>query len=163
MKTNVEIKINQCMSCPFAHQVISDYSLFYLDYVKYDKKKPYDKDFKSEVRNISEMFNFKGNFDEQLSFILNLSEKKTNRDIDKKLDIEYVDCVENLHRIIKSVAVLFNDSSDGEFYIEDWQKYTVEVIGKIKSLLEDDESYCSDKCINAAWSRIKKLKDHYDN
>lgn len=50
MKTNVEIKINQCMSCPFAHQVISDYSLFYLDYVKYDKKKPYDKDFKSEVR-----------------------------------------------------------------------------------------------------------------
>jgi hypothetical protein len=164
MKTNVEIKINQCMSCPFAHQVISDYSLFYSDYVEYDKnKKPYDEDFKSEVRNISEMFNFKGNFDEQLSFILNFSKKKTNRDIHKKLDIEFVDCVENLHRIIKSVAVLFNDSSDGEFYIEDWQKYTVEVIGKIKSLLEDDESYCSDKCINAAWSRIKKLKDHYDN
>ena len=46
MKTNVEIKINQCMSCPFAHQVISDYSLFYSDYVEYDKnKKPYDEDF----------------------------------------------------------------------------------------------------------------------
>lgn len=76
MKTNVEIKINQCMSCPFAHQVISDYSLFYLDYVKYDKKKPYDKDFKSEVRNISEMFNFKGNFDEQLVLYSILAKRK---------------------------------------------------------------------------------------
>lgn len=30
MKTNVEIKINQCMSCPFAHQVISDYIPYFI-------------------------------------------------------------------------------------------------------------------------------------
>lgn len=153
MKTNVSTKINQCIACPIAHQVISDYLTFYNDYLEYQKSnKPYDEVIKDEVQGIADTLNFEGSFEEQFDFVLNLSKAKLSK---KGLNEENIECVETIHKIIKSIKSLFYSRiGDYEFFVEDCQKHTVEVISKIQTLLNINAVD-----IKSEWLKIKNLKE----
>lgn len=68
---------------------------------------------------------------------------------------ENIECVETIHKIIKSIKSLFYSRiGDYEFFVEDCQKHTVEVISKIQTLLNINAVD-----IESEWLKIKKLKE----
>lgn len=156
MKTNESTKLNQCMSCPIAHQVISDYMTFYSDYREYQRgNATYDEyleNIEDNVQGIAKTLNFEGSFEEQLDFVLNLSKAKLSK---KGLNEENFECVEIIHKIIKSIKRLFYSCPEEyEYFIEECQKQTIEIISIIQTLLNNKAVD-----IEAEWIKIKKLQE----
>lgn len=137
MKTKESTKLNQCMSCPIAHQVISDYMTFYSDYREYQRgNATYDEyleNTEDNVQGIAKTLNFEGSFEEQLDFVLNLSKAKLSK---KGLNEDNFECVETIHKIIKSIKRLFfSCPEEYECFIEECQKQTIEIISIIQTML----------------------------
>lgn len=156
MKTKESTKLNQCMSCPIAHQVISDYMTFYSDYREYQRgNATYDEyleNTEDNVQGIAKTLNFEGSFEEQLDFVLNLSKAKLSK---KGLNEDNFECVETIHKIIKSIKRLFfSCPEEYECFIEQCQKQTIEIISIIQTMLNDKAVD-----IEAEWIKIKKLQE----
>ncbi len=107
--------IEHCISCPIAHQVISNYLQFYPLYLKYNKA---DKKEKSEklnaisdvVNKISDTLKIKGDIEERCEYLGNLC-SVTMKEKSSKFNVDTSNtpncCLQSLNEIIAPVKILF--------------------------------------------------------
>lgn len=112
--------IEHCISCPIAHQVISDYLRFYPLYLKYNKA---DKTEKSEklnaisdiVNKISYTLKIKGDIEKRCEYLGNLC-SITMKEKNSKLDVNTTDtpdcCLQSLNEIIVPLKILFEKDNN---------------------------------------------------
>lgn len=130
-------KIERCIKCPIANEVINNYFLFYSHYLIPDRDDEY---IESSINQISDTLGILGTPEQKLEYIDIIGNPQmTQATVYKEIHnlTKNKDCVENIHNIIFPIKAFFQDKE--QFLVEDFSnnfsKQCIKVLYMIQSFL----------------------------